>query len=242
MTEEEQRRELQKRIFTELLARTPARLGGGRTGTRPTTEAMLKLRLDHAEAVDAVYGEVGGATLEAFGLFSVDTRFTDKETYLKRPDWGRQLTAEAEAVIRKNCVPQPQVQVVVSDGLSAKAVEDNLGDVLPSLLDSLEAYGLQAGTPFFVRGGRVGCMDEIGWILEPLTLVLLIGERPGLVTASSLSAYMCYRPQPGCRDADRMVISNIHRGGTPPVEAGAHIGSLLRKMVDQGVSGVGLIV
>ncbi|MCZ8522450.1 MULTISPECIES: ethanolamine ammonia-lyase subunit EutC [Paenibacillus] len=242
MTAEEEQRERQAGIFAELMKQTPARLAVGRAGTRPTTGAMLKLRLDHAEAVDAVYGEVGEETLEAFGLFSVDTRFGNKETYLKRPDLGRILAAEAETVILARCIHEAEVQIVVSDGLSAKAVEDNLADVLPALLDSLEINGLQAGTPFFVRGGRVGCMDEIGRLLEPKTLVLLIGERPGLVTASSLSAYLCYKPRPGCRDADRTVISNIHRGGTPPVEAGAHIGSLLRKMIEQKVSGIGLIV
>ncbi|AJY75198.1 ethanolamine ammonia-lyase subunit EutC [Paenibacillus beijingensis] len=229
-------------LFANLMKQTPARLNVGRTGTRPLTHEMLKLRLDHAEAVDAVYGTVPAAFLEKFGLFAVETQYRDKDHYLKRPDSGRVLTPEAEEAIVLGCVMKPQVQIVVSDGLSAKAVEDNLDDILPALTDSLEANGLAAGTPFFVTGGRVGCMDDIGRLLQPETLVLLIGERPGLVTASSMSAYMCFRPQPGRKDSDRMVISNIHRGGTPPVEAGAHIGTLLRKMIEQQVSGVKLIV
>lgn len=228
--------------FAEMASSTPARIGVGRTGTRPLTAEQLKLRLDHAAAVDAVYGEVPQSLLDAFGLFTVDTRFGDKEAYLRQPNLGRVLTAEAEVELGRRCKRRPQVQIVVSDGLSAKAVEDNLPDILPALSDSLEVYGLEPGTSFFVRGGRVGCMDDIGRILQPEVLVLLIGERPGLVTASSLSAYMCYRPGPGRKDSDRMVISNIHRRGTTPVEAGAHIGYLLRKMTEQRTSGVTLVL
>lgn len=228
--------------FREWMKFTPARLDVGRTGTRPLTTEMLKFRLDHAAAVDAVYGEVREETLAEFGLFTVETQYRDKEFYLKRPDSGRVLSEEGARDIVRRCIRRPQVQIVVSDGLSAKAIDDNLADVLPALRDSLAANGLTEGTPFFVKGGRVGVMDDIGRLLEPETLVLLIGERPGLATASSMSAYMCYRPGPGRKDSDRMVVSNIHAGGTPPTEAGAHIGALLRKMIEQKVSGVRLEV
>ncbi|WP_410511934.1 ethanolamine ammonia-lyase subunit EutC [Paenibacillus sp. BR2-3] len=228
--------------FLDWMKHTPARLDVGRAGTRPLTQEMLKFRLDHAEAVDAVYGEVREETIAEFGLFMVETQYRDKEHYLKYPDSGRTLTEEGAQVLALRCAPRPQVQIVVSDGLSAKAIDDNLADVLPALRDSLAANGLAEGTPFFVKGGRVGVMDDIGRLLNPEVLVLFIGERPGLVTASSMSAYMCYRPVPGRKDSDRMVISNIHANGTPPVEAGAHIGTLLRKMIEQKVSGVKLEV
>ncbi|OXS76683.1 ethanolamine ammonia-lyase subunit EutC [Domibacillus enclensis] len=221
---------------------TPARIGVGRTGTRPLTKEFLSFRIDHAAAVDSVYGEVAPELLESFQLFSVDTCIETKEHYLTRPDQGRLLSEAGEKMIWEKCVKQPQVQVVVSDGLSANAIEENMADVYPALMDSLEANGLSAGTPFFVKGGRVGCMDAIGELLKPDVFVLLIGERPGLVCAHSMSAYMCYRPRAGTRESERMVISNIHRRGTPPVEAAAHIGTILSKMIEQKTSGVGLVM
>jgi ethanolamine ammonia-lyase small subunit len=224
----------------ELLASTPARLGVWRAGTRPLTKALLRFRCDHAAAIDSVYGEVDPSLLEAFDLFTVETRFGNTENYLKRPDMGRIITDEGVDLIRSKCRMKPQVQIVISDGLSANAVDANLRDIYPALLDSLRSYGLTAGTSFFVRGGRVAVMDHIGEILQPEVLVLLIGERPGLVSSSSMSAYMCYRPRKGTVESDRTVISNIHRGGTPPVEAGAYIGSVLKKMIEQQTSGVNL--
>ncbi|MED0658533.1 ethanolamine ammonia-lyase subunit EutC [Bacillus smithii] len=224
----------------ELRKATPARIGLWRTGTRPLTKTILKFQLDHAAAVDAVNGNVSDHLLKEFNLFTVETCCENKEVYLKRPDKGRVLTEEAVKTIQKKCVKNPQVQIVVSDGLSASAIDANLRDIYPALLDSLEVNGLTQGTPFFVKGGRVACMDHIGEILQPAVFVLLIGERPGLVSANSMSAYMCYRPRKGMIESERTVISNIHSGGTPPVEAGAYIGTVLRKMIDQKASGVRL--
>lgn len=222
----------------ELRKVTPARIGVWRTGTRPLTKTILKLQLDHAAAVDAVNGEVPDSLLKEFNLFAVETCCENKEVYLKRPDKGRVLTEEAVKTLQEKCVKNPRVQIVISDGLSASAIEANLRDIYPALLDSLEVNELTQGTPFFVKNGRVACMDHIGEILQPEVLVLLIGERPGLVSANSMSAYMCYRPRKGRIESDRTVISNIHSGGTPPVEAGAYIGTVLRKMIDQKASGV----
>ncbi|KQX68432.1 ethanolamine ammonia-lyase subunit EutC [Paenibacillus sp. Root444D2] len=226
--------------MNELLASTPARIGVWRTGTRALTKEVLKFRRDHAAAVDSIYGEASQKLLDEFGLFTVETRYENTENYLKRPDMGRIITEQGIAVIQKRCKMKPQVQIVVSDGLSANAVDANLGDVYPSLLDSLSAYGLSTGTPFFVRGGRVAVMDHIGEIVQPEVLVLLIGERPGLVSSKSLSAYICYKPRKGTVESDRTVISNIHRGGTPPLEGGAHIGTIVNKMLEQKTSGVNL--
>lgn len=226
----------------ELLAATPARIGVWRAGTRPLTSTMLAFRRDHAAAVDTVYGEVDSRLIRELGFVVVDTRYANIENYLKRPDMGRVLTEESVERIRKQCVSRPQVQIVVSSGLSASAIEANLRDVYPALLDSLKVNGLTPGTPIYVNGGRVKVMDQIGEILQPEALVLLIGERPGLVSASSMSAYMCYKPNKDTVESDRTVISNIHRGGTPPVEAGAHIGAVLKKMLEQKASGVKLML
>ncbi|MFC0557572.1 ethanolamine ammonia-lyase subunit EutC [Halalkalibacter alkalisediminis] len=221
---------------------TPARIGVGRTGTRPLTKDVLSFRIDHAAAVDSVYGEVSEDLLKQLDLFTVSTCYETKENYLKRPDHGRLLSTKGMNWIKECCMKNPQVQIVISDGLSASAIEENVRDVFLTLQDSLSSYGLETGTPFFLKGGRVGCMDAIGEVLKPDAFILLIGERPGLVTAKSLSAYMCYQPRKGIKESSRMVISNIHRGGTPPVEAAAHIGTIIHKMLEQKTSGVNLIL
>ena len=87
----------------------------------------------------------------------------------------------------------------------------------------------------------VAVMDDVGELLKPKVVVLLIGERPGLVSAESLSAYLCYEPRKGTIEADRMVISNIHKGGIPPVEAGAFLGTVIQKILKYEASGVSLV-
>ena len=72
-------------------------------------------------------------------------------------------------------------------------------------------------------------------------VILLIGERPGLGRAESMSAYMGYKPQAGDNDADRDVVCNIYeKNGTNPLEAGAFIVQLAQKMLKYQASGVKL--
>ncbi|WP_144555095.1 ethanolamine ammonia-lyase subunit EutC [Bacillus sp. X1(2014)] len=224
-----------------LISKTPARIGIGRAGLRPKTDTWLKFRFDHAAAVDAVYGDVDPKILESLSLLKVNTKVTDKEVYVRRPDFGRKLSDEAKQLIDQKCKKSPSVQIIVSDGLSSKAIEENLEDVYLSLNQSLQSLGLDVGTPFFIEKGRVAAMDDVGEILKPKVIVYLIGERPGLVSAESLSAYLCYEPRHGTIEADRMVISNIHKGGIPPVEAGAYIGTVVQKILKYEASGVSLV-
>lgn len=225
----------------ELKSKTPARIGVGRAGLRPKTDTWLKFRFDHAAAVDAVYGEVNEELLKRLDLFKVSTMVNDKEVYIRRPDLGRRLNDEAKRIISEKCRKGPTVQIIVSDGLSSSAVEENLEDVYLSLQQSLKSIGLETGTPFYIEKGRVAVMDDVGELLNPKVVVLLIGERPGLVSAESLSAYLCYMPKKGTIEADRMVISNIHKGGIPPVEAGAYIGTVVQKILKYEASGVSLV-
>ncbi len=219
---------------------TPARIGIWRTGPRYLTEPWLRFRADHAAARDAVLTEVDERLLEEMNLFAVQTLVNDKDEYLTRPDLGRRLSEQAKATIKERCIFQPQVQVVVVDGLSSTAIEANIRDFLPALMQGLQSVGLTVGTPFFVKYGRVAVMDEIGEILQPDLVVEAVGERPGLVTAKSMSAYMCYQPRIGTIESDRSLISNIHPGGMPATEAGAAVAAFLKRMYDNKASGTKL--
>ncbi len=55
-----------------------------------------------------------------------------------------------------------------------------------------------------------------------------------------MSCYMIYQGRVGNKESLRTVISNIHKNGTPAVEAGAHIADVIKKIYDMKKSGVDL--
>ncbi len=226
--------------------RTPARLLVGRTGSSYRTSTQLELRLAHAAAADAVRNELELDTIfaagfrEEYGLFEVATEATSKSEYLLRPDLGRRFNSEAAIEIAKRCSSNPDLQIVIGDGLSVSAVAVQVPALLPLLLDGSKARGWTIGQAFVVRHCRVGILNYVGEILKPQVAVLLIGERPGLATAESLSAYMAFRPQSDHTDADRNLISNIHIRGTNHELAAARILELASSMIKQQLSGTRL--
>jgi ethanolamine ammonia-lyase small subunit len=112
--------------------------------------------------------------------------------------------------------------------------------LLPLLYEGARARAWSVGQTFVIRHCRVGILNEIGELLDPQVVVLLIGERPGLATADSLSAYMAYRPRGNHSDANRNLVSNIHARGVSPRGASVRILNLAAKMMEVGVSGCGL--
>ena len=229
-----------KEAFYDLKQYAPCRLGIGKAGARYKTDPSLQFRAAHSAAQDAVFSDVDQKFIDDMGLFSVQTQCGDKDTYLTRPDLGRKLSDEAVKTVKEKCQMHPQVQVYVSDGLSSAAVAANIGDVLPAIEQGLKSYGIQMGTPFFVKYGRVGAMDEISEITGADVTCVLIGERPGLITAESMSAYIAYKATVGMPEARRTVVSNIHKAGTIPAEAGAHIADVIKKILDNKASGTDL--
>ncbi|MBQ5666759.1 MAG: ethanolamine ammonia-lyase subunit EutC [Oscillospiraceae bacterium] len=229
-----------KEEYMRIKAKTDARLGVWRAGPRPLTRTTLRVRADNAAAMDAVFNDVHEEYLERNNLKTYQTKCDSKETYLTRPDLGRVFDDETAAKIKAECINDPDVQIVVSDGLSSSAVEANIDAVLPAIYNGLKATNLKVGTPFFVKYGRVGAEDSVASVLGAKVTVILLGERPGLATSSSLSAYIVYGGYPGIPEANRTVVSNIHKAGTPPVEAGAYIAELCKQIFDKKASGLDL--
>ena len=223
-----------------LMAATPARIGVGRSGPRPRTAASLLFQADHGVTQDALMHEVDSGLLEELGLFAVESRAADRQEYLKRPDLGRRLTEEAKAMLRERCAKNPDAQIFIGDGLSGAAIEHNLPQIMPVLRQGLENAGLSMGTPFFVKNARVGLLNEVNTIVDAKVCAVLIGERPGLARAQSMSIYLGYRPKPDSTDANRDAICNIYDGGLNPLEAGAHAVQLIQKMIQEKASGVEL--
>ena len=227
-------------------ARTPARIFTGRSGSAYRTQTQLSLRSDHATARDAVQtdidweGDLGPDFLHAWELFAVSSQARSKAEYLMRPDLGRRLGEHTQAEIARRCAVGADLQVVIGDGLSVAAVIRQVPDLLPLLQAGAEKRGWRFGRPFAVRYCRVGVLNDIGELLAPVVLVLLIGERPGLLTAESLSAYMAYRPRGGHTDAERNLISNIHARGVAVEEAAERILRLAERMRRAQLSGVGV--
>jgi ethanolamine ammonia-lyase small subunit len=231
-------------LLKAIRERTPARLLPGRAGVSYRTATLLDLRRDHAAARDAVRRELdldrdlGSELLTRYGLFEVATLAGSKEEYLLNPGRGRALSEPARERISRDCPARAELQVVIADGLSVDAVAAQVPRLLPLLEQEARRRGWSFGRPFVVRHGRVGVLNDVGAILDPLVVVLLIGERPGLATAESLSAYLAYRPRPGDTDARRNLISNIHARGVPVELAAARIARLAEAMRRAGTSGV----
>ncbi len=228
-------------VLTELRRSTRARVCAGRTGPRPRTQSLLRFLADHSRSKETVLSEIPEAWVQRAGLLEVQTEITEKGQYLTRPDLGRVLSAKGLEIVKTQCIKAPDVQLLISDGLSTEATTANFDDIVPPLIRGLESLQLKAGTPLFVRFGRVKVEDQIGELLQAKVVILLIGERPGLGQSESLSCYMVYKPTSQTVEAERTCISNIHRGGTPPVEAAAVIAELAAHMLKEQASGIALV-
>jgi ethanolamine ammonia-lyase small subunit len=230
-------------IVMKIRARTPARLIVGRAGAAYRTGTQLELRAAHANARDAVRAELeleqqlGAAFVKRWGLFEVCTKARSKDEFLLQPPLGRSFSKASRADLSKRCPLGNDLQIVIGDGLSVAAVSAQVPRLLPLLDDGAKARGWTVGQTFVIRHCRVGILNEIGEMLAPAVAILLIGERPGLATAESLSAYLAYCPLKGHTDANRNLISNIHDRGVRPDAAASRILNLAAQMMKAKASG-----
>jgi ethanolamine ammonia-lyase small subunit len=231
-------------LIEKIRARTPARVLAGRTGAAYRTATQLQLRQDHAAARDAVRAEfelqrdLGSEFVERWKLFCVSTMAASKDEYLRRPDLGRRLSEDSRRLLLAQCSRNADLQIVIGDGLSVTAVCTQVPTLLPMLAEKARSRGLTLSQPFAVQYCRVGLMNDIGELLQPKVVVLLIGERPGLATAESLSAYMAFQPRAGHNDSNRNLISNIHSRGVSTDAAASRIIDLAEQMMQRQTSGV----
>lgn len=228
----------------EKSANTPARIGVGRVGTRPLTATWLQFRADHARARDAVHSELCQTFLNTMitqhSCQHVQSSCADRADFILFPPKGKCCSEETLKSLTACCKKNSDVQIIISDGLSARAVESNLPDLLSILQDGLKLEKFSYGTPIIASNARVAIGDQIAHHLGAKLVINLIGERPGLSTAESLSAYITLNPGPQTISSDRTVVSNIHRLGTPGLEAGAYIVQLVKKIFKLNLSGVKL--
>ncbi len=232
-------------VIERIRAHTPARVLAERSGASYRTATQLELRQAHAAARDAVRAELdlknfGDAFVRQWNLFTVSTRAASKDEYLRRPDLGRVLDNHSTIEIAAQCSMDPDLQVVLGDGLSVTAVYTQVPPLLPLLAEKARTRGWKFGQPFAVLYCRVGIINCVGEVLKPKVVVLLIGERPGLATAESLSAYMAYKPQTGHNDSHRNLISNIHARGVSVEAAASRITDMAEQMMRLQTSGVEL--
>jgi ethanolamine ammonia-lyase small subunit len=230
---------LEKNDFvTALKKTTPARIGIGHAGGRYTTRAHLKFREDLAASRDAVHREVSGPCLTQLKLQCLKSKATSRVQFLMDPSLGRFLEASSRQIVEETATKNCDIQILVSDGLSSEAFENNVPDMLPLLITRLKEEKWVVGVPFFIKWGRVGILDDFGEIVRPKASIILLGERPGLGISDSLSAYFEYEPCLKRVESDRNVLSNIHRQGIPPTEASLMLAEALIRILKIKKSGM----
>ena len=166
-----------------------------------------------------------------------------KEEYLMRPDLGILLDDKNMDIVRKQLKKNPDVQIVIGEGQSNQGLEKSMPELLPALLQGLDANKIDYGTPCFVEYTRVGIGDLIGQEVGAKVVCVVLGERPGLLSWDGLGCYITYNPKVGILESKRTCVSNIQdNGGTPPAEAGAYIADLITRILKEKKSGVDLII
>ncbi len=221
--------------FQRLQESAPAIYGFDNAGARPSNAVSRLIKANQAIGREAIYADLRPADLGTIKLRELHTNARNKAEHLNDAELGANL----EHTILANLKPENMdVQIVISDGLSAEAIHHNIPELLPVLLDGLNSRNLKIGQPILAPYGRVKLAESIGDVLQTQLVVTLIGERPGgdALASRSMSAYFAYRlANKATQQAAALfngnpniqyeysVLSNIYAGGLPPIEAGSVI-------------------
>jgi ethanolamine ammonia-lyase small subunit len=233
---------------------TPARIALGRAGHSLPTAAHLDFQLAHAQARDAVHLGLDierlAADVQVLGLpvLRLHSAAADRTIYLRRPDLGRRLAeASRQQLLERRAAagparPRHDLAFVVADGLSALAVQQHALPLLAAITGRLAADDppWSIAPLALVAQGRVAVGDETGELLDANTVVVLIGERPGLSSPDSMGLYLTWAPRPGLTDEARNCISNVRPAGLAPEIAAARLHYLLAQARQRRLTGIAL--
>ncbi|MDR7052473.1 ethanolamine ammonia-lyase small subunit [Duganella sp. 3397] len=228
---------------------TAARIALGRTGVSQPTAPQLEFQLAHAQARDAVHQALDVAPLLA-GLaklcgqpaLSLHSAAASRDIYLQRPDLGRRLDDASRETLQQQARADDgfDLAVVVADGLSALAIEQNVLPFLACLAARLAPESWTLAPPAVVLQGRVAVGDEVGQLLGARAVLVLVGERPGLSSPDSMGLYLTWAPRVGLTDASRNCISNVRPAGLGYEAAAFKLHYLLSEARRRQLSGVAL--
>jgi ethanolamine ammonia-lyase small subunit len=213
----------------------------GRAGNSLPSHRVLEFKAAHSAARDAVHVPLDvdsfAAAVAPVGLgapLHVRSRAASRAEYLRRPDLGRAPDDLSD-------LPDTgaDIGIVLADGLSPRALADHGAGLLSALVQEFGGR-YQLAPPVIATQARVALGDHIGAALGVSTVLMVIGERPGLSVADSLGIYLTHLPEPGRSDADRNCISNIHPGGLDYPTAARIAAGLVSGARKLGRSGVAL--
>jgi ethanolamine ammonia-lyase large subunit len=236
-----------RRRFHELKER------GFDLGVDTAAEAEARLDAIYAHARSALYASVDEHVIRDLGARAVrvQTRARDRDDYVAHPGAGERLRDEdAQRVKRLHPVHAPQVQIAISDGLNANAINEHVRALLPPIRRLLADAGVAvADIDVVVQNGRVRVGYEIGGLVGATALVHLIGERPG-TGLNTASAYITYGRDPDGQPrwsssldhSATTAICGIHPRGKRPDAAAAEIARTVVRVLAQRRSGVALHV
>ncbi|MFA6966067.1 ethanolamine ammonia-lyase subunit EutC [Bosea sp. (in: a-proteobacteria)] len=231
--------------FADLARLTPARIALGRSGSSLPTSELLRFGLAHAQARDAVHAAFRPEQIaDELATLGLETRMAhsaarSREDYLRRPDLGRGLSPESEAALAESR-GSFDIAIVVADGLSSTAVQQNAAPLIAALLPFLQRQKLTLAPIVIAQQARVALGDEVAVALGARMVVVLIGERPGLSSPDSLGAYLTFAPRRGLTDAARNCVSNIRPGGLGFQHAAFKLAWLVDQGFRRGLTGVDL--
>lgn len=236
-------------VWSQLKGFTDARIALGRVGCSVPTSALLAFQLAHAQAKDAVLQPLDTALLNAqlasmkLPILSIESCAVDKPNYLKRPDLGRTLSESSRVKLQAFQVAHPaqyDVVIVIGDGLSARAIEENAAAMVTQLMHEFHQLNWSVAALVIAQGCRVALGDEVAQLLNAQMLIMLIGERPGLSSPDSMGVYYTYAPQQHSHDAMRNCISNVRIAGLSTTVATQRLLALMQKSRIIQCSGVKL--
>lgn len=226
--------------FARLRQFTRARIGLGRTGDALPTSQLLKFQAAASQARDAVHASLDidslRAALASCDCIEVGSSATDRQSYLLRPDWGRELGSGGNALDAAH--GDYDLAIVIADGLSARAAMTHAAAMLSACLPKLSGWSI--APVVLATQARVGLGDAIAQRLGARMVAVFIGERPGLSVADSLGIYLTWAPQPGQADSLRNCISNIHADGLGYDKAAALLAWLANEARRRQLTGTAL--
>lgn len=237
-----------KSEFQRLQESVPAFYGLENAGARPSNKVSRLTKANQAIGREAIYANLRPAEMGDIALRTLATNAADKAAHLNNAELGANLNNKIVAKLKPE---HNDVQIVISDGLSAEAVHHNIPALLPVLMDGLNSRKLKIGQPILAPFGRVKLAESIGDALQAQLVVTLIGERPGgdALASRSMSAYFAYRLDNVTQKSaakfsgntnmhyEYSVLSNIYAGGLPPIEAGSVIAEKVFEILQHRAAG-----